>query len=309
MPTYESTLNTWLAETLRAHGLDAKPESSQGGNKRLDVEVNFDEVKIALEAEQGKSTAKKAEALKDADGRLRDDLADCAIAICYPDGLQSNEALANCELIYALRTHKNRPTAAKTTWTSGSIEQIAGVIRQVPQQMGDPDEIAQKLSVSLEVAIDRLSESQKQHLAATLDLPPGKPIKLEFGRAQTSRYNQAAKRAMLVIATAVMFQARLDSVHEQIPALMDNRKSPPTLYSGQWPPPGQAHAPRAQTLSAHSTMPGICGWSSTTSPYSPPPATHCMAAPTTTLFQKPCAASPKPLCKLSAISSVCDMTC
>ncbi len=237
MPTYESTLNTWLAEILRAHGLDAKPESSQGGNKRLDVEVNFDEVKIALEAEQGKSTAKKAEALKDADGRLRDDLADCAIAICYPDGLQSKEELADCELIYTLRTHKNRPTAAKTTWTSGSIEQIAGVIRQVPQQMGDPDEIAQKLSVSLEVAIDRLSESQKQHLAATLDLPPGKPIKLEFGRAQTSRYNQAAKRAMLVIATAVMFQARLDSVHEQIPALMDNRKSPPTLYSGEWPPP------------------------------------------------------------------------
>ena len=237
MPIYESTLNTWLAETLVAHGLDAKPESSQGGNKRLDVEVNFDEVKIALEAEQGKSTAKKAEALKDADGRLRDDLADCAIAICYPDGLQTKEELADCELIYTLRTHKNRPTAAKTTWTSGSIEQIAGVIRQVPQQMGDPDEIAQKLSVSLEVAIDRLSESQKQHLAATLDLPPGKPIKLEFGRAQTSRYNQAAKRAMLVIATAVMFHARLDGVHEQIPALMDNRKSPPTLYSGEWPPP------------------------------------------------------------------------
>ena len=237
MPTYESTLNTYLAEILRAHSLDAKPESIQGGNKRLDVEVNFDEVKIALEAEHGKSAAKRAEALKDADGRLRDDLADCAIAICYPDGLQSKDDLANCELIYALRTHKNRPRAAKTAWTSGSIEQLAGVIRQVPQQLGEPDEIAQKLSVSLELAINRLSESQKRELAATLDLPPGQPIKLEFGSAQTSRYNQAAKRAMLVIATAVMFHARLDSVHEQIPALMDNRESPPTLYSGEWPPP------------------------------------------------------------------------
>ena len=50
---YESTLNTWLAEALRQEGFDAKPESLQGGGKRLDVEVNLDGVKIALEAEQG----------------------------------------------------------------------------------------------------------------------------------------------------------------------------------------------------------------------------------------------------------------
>ena len=235
-PAHESKLNVWLADELTARGLHAIGESKQG-NKRLDVEVNYEDVKIALEAEQGKSNAKRAEAVKDADGRLRDGLVDCAIAICYPGGLQSKDDLANCDLIYALRTHKNRPRAAKTAWTTSSIEQLAGVIRQVPQQMGEPDEIAQKLSVSLELAIKRLSESQKQTLAATLDLPPGKPIKLEFGSAQTSRYNQAAKRAMLVIATAVMFHARLDSVHEQIPALMDNRRSPPTLYSGEWPPP------------------------------------------------------------------------
>lgn len=236
MPIYESTLNTWLAETLRVHELDAKPESSQGGNKRLDVEVNFDEVKIALEAEQGKSAAKKAEALKDADGRLRDDLADCAIAICYPDDLQSKEELADCELIYALRTQKNRPTANRTSWTSGSIEQLAGVIRQVPQQMGEPEEVAAFLSGQLDRSVARLNESQKRSLARALDLPAGNATSVEEDKAKTSKYNQAAKRAMLVIATAVMFQNQLDK-HGLGKPLQDRRHTPARFYAGEWPPP------------------------------------------------------------------------
>ena len=56
---YESTLNTWLAEALRQQGLDAREESLQGGGKRLDVEVRFDQIKIALEAEQGLLHSKK----------------------------------------------------------------------------------------------------------------------------------------------------------------------------------------------------------------------------------------------------------
>ena len=51
--TYEGTLNHWLAEALSARGLDAVPESKQDGGKRLDVEVNLDGIRIALEAEQG----------------------------------------------------------------------------------------------------------------------------------------------------------------------------------------------------------------------------------------------------------------
>ncbi|MCY4466273.1 MAG: hypothetical protein OXE46_12130 [Chloroflexi bacterium] len=231
--TYESTLNTWLADALQQQGLDARAESKQGGGKRLDIEVNFDDMKIALEAEQGDSKSKRAEAIKDADGRLDDELADCAIAICYPAGITSRSELAACTLQHTLRAPGDRTPANKTQWERSDIAQLASVIRQVPAQLGDPDKIADKLSFSLDRAVARLSESQKQDLAASLDLPPGRAIKI----GENSRYNQAAKRAMLVIATAVMFHARLDSVHKQIPALMDNRQSPPTLYAGEWPPP------------------------------------------------------------------------
>ena len=234
---YESTLNTWLAAALRKQGLDAREESGQGGGKRLDVEVRFDQINIALEAEQGYSTSKRASAIKDADSRLRDDLADCAFAICYPDGLWTAGDLSSCEVLHTLRTHKDRPAASKTEWKQDNLAQFVSVIRKVPDQLGDPDNIANALSFSLDRAVSRLSESQKQDLAACLDLPSGKPMKIEFGSAHSSRFNQAAKRAMLVIATAAMFQAQLDKHRSGIAPLRDNRFSHTVFYKGDWPPP------------------------------------------------------------------------
>ena len=234
---YESTLNTWLAEALRKEGLDARPESGQGGGKRLDVEARLDGIKVALEAEQGFSTNKKAAAIKDADQRLLQELADCAIAICYPEGLSTADAVLNCQLLHTLRTHKDRPPASKTQWQSADIGQLARVLRRIPDQLGDPDQLAGFLSFSLDQAVHRLSETQKQSLAACLDLPKGKPTKIEFGRAGTSRFNQAAKRAMLVLATAVMFHAQLDKHRAGIAPLVDNRFSRPLPFEDDWPPP------------------------------------------------------------------------
>lgn len=235
--TYEGTLNTWLAQELRSHGLDARAESGQGGGKRLDVEISFDSVRIGLEAERGQSTAKKASAIKDADSRLHDDLVDCAVAICYPDELFSPFDLSRCQVLHTLRTHKNRPPANKTQWKQDDIAQLVSVIRRIPDQLGDPDNIANLLSFSLDRAVSRLNESQKFDLAQCLDLPSGKPIKIEFGSAQTSRYNQAAKRAMLVIVTAIMFHSQLDKHRHEITPLWDHRYNPPRSYAGSWPPP------------------------------------------------------------------------
>ena len=237
MSTYESTLNTWLAAVLRERGLDARAESGQGGGKRLDVEISLDGLKIALEAEQGFATTKKASAIKDADSRLRDDLADCAVAICYPQGLRSADELAECQLLHTLRSHKERPSANKTSWKQDSIAQLVSVIRKIPDQLGDPDEIANRLSFSLHNATARLSRSQKIDLVQHLDLLSIKSLEAEAASTNTSKYNQAAKRAMLVIATAVMFHSQLDKHRHEITPLWDHRFSPPRSYEGDWPPP------------------------------------------------------------------------
>ena len=87
--------------------------------------------------------------------------------------------------------------------------ELASIVKLAPMQVGDPDLAAKALSARLDSAVGRLSESQKMEMARALDLPMGKATRLPG--SSSSRWNQAAKRAMLVVATAMMFHSRLDS--------------------------------------------------------------------------------------------------
>ena len=100
---HEHTLNVWLAELLRERGLDARQESAQGGGRRIDVDIRVGPVKIALEAEQGQSAAKKREAIGDADSRLKQGIADCAVAVCYPDGIAAREDISQANFLWNIR--------------------------------------------------------------------------------------------------------------------------------------------------------------------------------------------------------------
>ena len=99
-------------------------------------------------------------------------------------------------------------------------------------QLGNPDHVAASLSASLDAAVSRLSDTQKRLLAQRLDLPPSK--------GKGARWDKAAKRSLLVVATAVMFHARLDEHLNARPnalaPLRDNRTAPPAPFSGDWPP-------------------------------------------------------------------------
>ena len=101
-------------------------------------------------------------------------------------------------------------------------------------QLGNPDHAAAALSASLDAAVERLSENQKQEVARALDLPAGKATRLGEGRR--SRWNQAAKRAMLVIATAMMFHSRLDNHRNELKPEFDSRHADGTRFTGSWPP-------------------------------------------------------------------------
>ncbi len=95
-------------------------------------------------------------------------------------------------------------------------------------QLGNPDHVAASLSASLDAGVARLSEAQKRLLAQRLDLPPAK------GRG--ARWDKAAKRSLLVVATAVMFHARLDVHLKTLEPKLDNRASPAAPFTAKWPP-------------------------------------------------------------------------
>ena len=224
---HEQTLNVRLSDELRARGLDARPEVTHPGNRRVDVEVRVGPARIAVEAEHGQGRAKQREAVADADKRLphSENLADVAIAVCYPDDTTS-QSLPAAELLWAIRDG-----GEAATWTSGSLDQLTSVIRLAPAQLGNPDFAAAALSNSLDAAVRRLDDGQKENLARALDLP--KQDKLN-NRPVREPWNAPAKRALLVVATAVMFHSRLDSHLAGMRPENDNRNGRP--FTGHWPP-------------------------------------------------------------------------
>ena len=224
---WESTLNIRLAAVLRGWGLDARPEVIHPGNRRIDVEVHIGPAMIAVEAEHGQSAAKRADAVRDAEARLEQGLGHCAVAVCYPDGTTEG-ALADTPVIWTVRDG----SGGAPNWVEGDIERLAAVIRLAPAQLGNPDFTAAALSSSLDGAARRLSETQKRLLARGLDLPQ----QTRNGRPVRNPWDAPAKRALLVVATAVMFHSRLDSHSGDLRPELDNRTNPPQPFSGDWPP-------------------------------------------------------------------------
>ena len=221
---YERNLNVYTAQLFRKRGLDAKPEVNHLPKGMTDIEVKIGPAVVAVEFEHGDSRAKKTEAIKDADRKLERKLANCAVAACYPDD-SDEHSLQNADFMWTVRGK----VGADENWTVGSLDQLVQVIRLTPAQLGNPDYAAASLSASLDAAVQRMDETQKRGLARSLDLPSVR----KKGRVS---WDQAAKRAMLVIATAVMFHSRLDGFMADAEPSIDNRQTPPIQFSGEWPP-------------------------------------------------------------------------
>ncbi len=218
----EELLNGKLAELLAAQGLDARPERRESG-KRMDIVVDVGGARVVLEAEAGFSAAKRREAVKDADARLKQGLTTVVFAVCYPDGA-TTETLAEAKPIWAARTRAELSGGADARWSEpGGIAELAEAVRQAGGAVGDADGAAQILSEALDAAVQRLSKSVRSALAREMDLPQ---TKVKRGSPEDG-YFTAAKRAMLVVATAMLFHHRLQG---HLPS------DHPAGYAERWPP-------------------------------------------------------------------------
>ena len=224
---WESVLNIKLSHIFRDLGLNCRPEVIHPGGDRVDVEVRIGNIVVAVEAKHGTNPAQRNEAVNQCDDRIEKGLAQCAVAVCYTNDT-TEESLLHSQVSWTVRDGNN--TSAE--WTSGDIDQLVSAIRLTPAQLGDPDAAAASLSTSLDGAVRHLSEEQKQHLARALDLPQ----QTKDGKPTAHPWEAPTKRALLVIATAVMFHSRLDVHLPQMRPELDNRLSPPKPFTGPWPP-------------------------------------------------------------------------
>ena len=233
--SYEPLLNGELASILRQRGLDAAAEQRQGG-KQMDVLVSLDDARVVLEAEIGTRRG----AIRDADRRLAQGLTTLVFAICYEEGT-TRDNIAEARMAWTLRTRdassgKAREGApALAEWREGTVADLAESVKHAPAEVDDADMAAGMLLVALEGARE-IPPSARRELAHVLKLPT------PSGKHQDGDYLKRTKRALLVLATAMLFHHRLQG------RLGDQ----PREWSGEWPPasPG-ACAGDAQSVDAH----------------------------------------------------------
>ena len=83
---------------------------------------------------------------------------------------------------------------------------------------------------ALDSAVGQLSANDHRNLAGALDLPTNKPGTGKEGNTGAG-YLVAAKRGLLVVATAILFHHRLQGHLSELP---------PAGYDGEWPPASPA---------------------------------------------------------------------
>ena len=163
----EDFQNRKLALLLAEQGLDTDFEQ-RAGRRQMDVVAQVEGLRVVLEAETG--FHRKAQAIKDADARLRQKLTTAVFAVCYPVGV-TEDNLADSTLTWTLRV---TPAVPAGDWSTGSVAQLAQAVQQVPRSLSGADVAAQMLSDGLDVAVQRLGSPVRRALAQALDLPPTK---------------------------------------------------------------------------------------------------------------------------------------
>ncbi len=216
MSKQEDFQNKVLADLLTARGVPSDYEQ-RAGRKRMDVVADVDGLRVVLEAETG--FGRKAQAIKDADARLRQRLATVVFAVCYPDGVTESN-LADATLTWTVRVKAGEPPGE---WSTGGVTQLAQAVQQAPRSLSGADVAARILSDGLDEVVGKLKTPVRRELARALDLPATKRKRGE----QSDGYFVAAKRGMLVVATAMLF-------HHRVQGHLPSER--PDGYEGEWPP-------------------------------------------------------------------------
>ena len=241
----EDVLTVMLTQELRQQGLDVTDQAELRGKGGgwADAMVKLGRQSIIIEAKVGQDNAARKAALDDCVRRIENGHCAAAVAVCYPDDATVSTFM-EAKLDYAILDVDN--TAPE--WLSGAPQEVASAIKLAPAQLGNADLAANQLRGELDKVLPKLSMSQKQDLAKALDLPTTPMPKKTRGMTkekydktlaewETEKYDTAAIRGCLVISSAMMFHARLDSyLDDSHRPDYDAREETPALYTGHWPP-------------------------------------------------------------------------
>ncbi len=214
MGDQEFKINRKMNEILKNYGLLAEWESRRDGNKAIDIEVYLaDNVRVAVECKKSGSN-KRVEAVESASSRLVPmKMVDVALAVVYSKGCDTEDDLTgetNLEYAEVIQTNAelhgddHKAHARAIEWMNCRVRDLPNIIQHLPENLGDPDRLANDLKIRLTESVRRLTASQRRNLARSINLAYSGHME------QNNLEGDAAKRALLVVASASLFHARLN---------------------------------------------------------------------------------------------------
>ena len=240
MADYEDNITYRLRDLLRLKGIDVDSQV-RVGRGRADLVVAHEEGKIVIECEMN-GPGKKNQAVKDAVKRLTPVRhVDVAFAVVYPPQCSEKSLCDDTALsVSIVDDYVARPkqehlmldaggpgeptnTNTRAMWTTCTVSELANRIRNVHKDIGDPNTIVGRLRDAVNAAAARLSADECRALGEGLGLGP-----------QEGNWRPAARRALLIVASASMFHVRLDPHLRAMRPRDDARTG--KKFEGSWKP-------------------------------------------------------------------------
>ena len=247
MPHRQEVLNVILAELLNERGLDATPETvltGVGGERRLpDVLVDFQGLRLAIEAEFASQPGAFDKAYNKALDRVVQGIAHIGVAVVYPVGLRTvsfeaaKETMAAANLHFTVVTEADITTQRDTlfpaetapAFSSGSVDDLVESLKRTYGQLVRDDALA--------IAVNLLQERIEALLNATYGQPgtigrlaealgATKPPARGNDKKAVGQRKAVVRIAGLVIVNAMMFQEVLTRGEARVRPLSD---------FGDWP--------------------------------------------------------------------------
>jgi hypothetical protein len=216
----EEVLNTLLARTLIAYGVNADPETiSPGGREKPDVVFSYRGLRCVIEGKYSDVPNHRDIVTADAQGRLNTGLAQLGIAVVYPARLRTaafnslQERLAETTFEFRILSE-----TGVQEWKAGGIDFILSELRHAQEIFARDDavqQIAEVLSARLEGVANLFLAYPAICDRLTAMLGVSKPSTESAVEAERRR-RTVAKIAALTVANAFVFQEQLALTDERV---------------------------------------------------------------------------------------------
>ena len=225
----ENALTAYLAEILRKAGIKTgveHPFKYDKGKRRLVDLVCFDVqgYTIGIEAKRGwgiKLGANKQASVRQADelifNKAGKRFCDGALALIYPDRLENQDHLENGKVRVSVRTPLRIRSKQKSPkwkkWKDYDVKDLPALIRSLPSELGQPEDLAKDAEIAVHEAFQKLSENADS-------------IMHKLGEAAAETDFQGL---LIDLLTCFMFHTKLDDIIYLIPQFRKKAARPPTL--------------------------------------------------------------------------------